>query len=215
MISGSISEIVRAVLLLAGLPMPKKIQSNEESLWAKIGGQNVEPIKKEVNRLLKRFTMKESGKKMDYDHPDIVFMLDLLKHKIRVQINSMFVYGNYTKLQRGIPQTKWPCRECRGRGCDKCNGTGKQYIETVEELIGKHVVEAAEGSGEKFHGHGREDMDARMLGDGRPFVLEVMEPKKRKIDLAKIEKKINKECKGKIKITNLYVLFVKRSSFGT
>ena len=30
----------------------------------------------------------------------------------------------------------------------------------------------------KFHTGGREDIDVRMLGNGRPFVLEILDPKK-------------------------------------
>ena len=34
-----------------------------------------------------------------------------------------------------------------------------------------------------FHGMGREDIDALCLGEGRPFVLELSEPRIRDIDL--------------------------------
>ena len=39
---------------------------------------------------------------------------------------------------------------------------------------------------------GREDVDVLVLGDGRPFIVELIEPRKREIDLEKIEKTINK-----------------------
>jgi tRNA pseudouridine synthase 10 len=54
-----------------------------------------------------------------------------------------------------------------------------------------------------FHGAGREDIDARMLGKGRPFVLEVKIPKKRFIDLEKLAKKINKDAAGKVEVHGL------------
>jgi tRNA pseudouridine synthase 10 len=50
----------------------------------------------------------------------------------------------------------------------------------------------------KFHGAGREDIDARNL-DWRPFVIELVKPMKRKIDLKKIQKIANKNKKVKIK----------------
>lgn len=50
----------------------------------------------------------------------------------------------------------------------------------------------AEGSDHFFHGMGREDIDARMLGTGRPFVLEISNPKKRSIDLNVLECESNK-----------------------
>jgi tRNA pseudouridine synthase 10 len=54
-----------------------------------------------------------------------------------------------------------------------------------------------------LHGAGREDMDVLMLGKGRPFIVELLLPVKRNSDLKKIEEKINRECKGKISVSNL------------
>lgn len=42
-----------------------------------------------------------------------------------------------------------------------------------------------------------------MLGTGRPFIIELRNPKKRTVDLNNIEKLVNKTNKGKIKISNL------------
>ncbi len=38
---------------------------------------------------------------------------------------------------------------------------------------------------------GREDVDALMLGNGRPFILEIRNPKKRTIDLRSVEASVN------------------------
>jgi tRNA pseudouridine synthase 10 len=54
-----------------------------------------------------------------------------------------------------------------------------------------------------FHGAGREDIDARMLGNGRPFVIEAKKPRKRFINLNRLQKTINENAKGKIKVSNL------------
>ncbi len=59
----------------------------------------------------------------------------------------------------------------------------KLYPESVEELSSKPLLEATEGEETFFHASGREDIDARMLGTGRPFVIEVSKPKKRFVDL--------------------------------
>jgi tRNA pseudouridine synthase 10 len=52
-----------------------------------------------------------------------------------------------------------------------------------------------------LHGAGREDIDALMLGTGRPFVLEIVEPKVRTIDLCELEKNTNQYGKGKIDVS--------------
>ena len=42
-----------------------------------------------------------------------------------------------------------------------------------------------------------------MLGNGRPFILELKNPKIRTLDLKKIQNKVNKSNKRKIKVTDL------------
>ncbi|MCK5233656.1 MAG: tRNA pseudouridine(54/55) synthase Pus10, partial [Candidatus Aenigmarchaeota archaeon] len=49
---------------------------------------------------------------------------------------------------------------------------------------------------------GREDIDVLCLG-GRNFVIEVVEPKKRKISLKRLETSVNKKNKGIIEISDL------------
>ena len=140
----------------------------------------------------------------DFEKQDIVINVDLRKEpKVRIQINPLFIEGKYNKLVRGIPQTKWPCGKCKGKGCEECNFTGKQYRESVEELLSEPILEATNGWQAKFHGAGREDIDVLMLGSGRPFVLEIKEPKIRKINLDALEEKINKMTEGKTSYHNL------------
>jgi tRNA pseudouridine synthase 10 len=48
------------------------------------------------------------------------------------------------------------------------------------------------GSRLKFHGAGREDVDVKMLGEGRPFIVEILEPKIRRVDLKKLHLEFNR-----------------------
>ena len=77
------------------------------------------------------------------------------------------------------------------------------YAETVEELISEDAIKAAKGVGAKFHGAGREDIDVKMLGKGRTFVLEIKEPKIRDIDLKKLVETVNKHAMGKVEISEM------------
>lgn len=202
---------------LIGSKIPNKILEKDEKL-NNILDLDVENIKKEINREIGKLIEAKLNKTVDFENPDIVIMVDLRKIldkdkeentedlskiKIRIQINPIFIEGKYKKLIRGIPQTKWPCRKCKGKGCDECDGTGKMYNESVEELISDIVLKETNGYEAKFHGAGREDIDVRMLGKGRPFVLEIKEPKFRKLDLDSISKKVNEYSGGKTEYNNL------------
>lgn len=190
---------------LVGSQIPKDIQKRDEELSEKFD-LGVETLKKEVNRLIGLGIWQRYDKDAEFERQDIVFNIDLTKDpKVRIQINPLYIEGKYNKYERGIPQTKWPCTKCKGRGCEECNGTGKQYPESVEELISEHFLKLTKGREAKFHGAGREDIDVLMLGSGRPFVLEIKEPKIRNLDLAKLETEINKINEGKTAYHNLHL----------
>jgi tRNA pseudouridine synthase 10 len=77
------------------------------------------------------------------------------------------------------------------------------HPESVEELVAGPTVETVRGEDASFHGAGREDADARMLGKGRPFIVQVKRPRKREIDLKELAQAINKRADGKIKVSSL------------
>src|SRR3989344_3082489 len=116
-------------------------------------------------------------------------------------MNSFFVKGKYKKFAK-IPQTKHFCPRCKGIGCKECKWKGKISDESVQELVAEEFLKVTGGIDTKFHGAGREDKDVLCL-EGREFVLEIIQPRKRKIDLRKIVSKINKSNKKKISISNL------------
>ena len=197
---------------LVGSKIAKDIQERDEELSEKFD-LGVETIKKEVNRLIGLGIWEIYDKEAEFEAQDIVFNIDLINNpKVRIQINPLYIEGKYNKLKRGIPQTKWPCTKCKGRGCEACNFTGKQYPESVEELISEHFLKLTKGREAKFHGAGREDIDVLMLGSGRPFVLEIKEPKIRNLDLASIEEEINRINEGKTSYHNLHVCERKRKA---
>jgi tRNA pseudouridine synthase 10 len=170
---------------LVGTKVPADILDKEENLWEDSGIDWAEPIKSELNREIGKRIEKNIGLKMDRKIPNIVFLVDIALGKITISINSAFIYGEYQKLVRGIPQTKWP---------------SKKYRTSVEEIVANPFMKDMKGRGHKLHGLGREDIDARCLA-WRPFVLEILEPKKRDVDLGKLSKKIDR----RVKVRNLRV----------
>ncbi|HQT44632.1 MAG TPA: hypothetical protein PLO51_01520, partial [Candidatus Micrarchaeota archaeon] len=71
--------------------------------------------------------------------------------------------------------------------------------------------------GSKFHGSGREDVDVRNIGEGRPFVIELQSPLKKAISLEKAHAMINKAGKVRVRsltfVTRDMVEVVKNSRF--
>ncbi len=165
---------------LVGTKLSSEMVNREEDLWERVGIDYCEPLKAETNREVGKAVEKKLSKKFSL-RPDVNFILDMENGSVDVLVNPIFIYGEYQKLVRGIPQTRWP--------------SGK-YKTSVEQIIAKPFMKATKGKGHKLHGQGREDIDARCLA-WRPFVLEILEPRTRKLDLKKLAKKIEKKVRAR------------------
>ncbi|MBD3189790.1 MAG: tRNA pseudouridine(54/55) synthase Pus10 [Candidatus Heimdallarchaeota archaeon] len=188
---------------LIGAKFFPELLEREDMLRAKYGITTGESIKSEFTREVGKSVGEIINKPVDFKLPDITIIIDLPNQKITLQRRALYIYGRYRKLIRTIPQTKWPCSACQGEGCEECNQTGKLYQESVEEIIAEPILEVTKGEESKFHGAGREDIDALMIGNGRPFVIEILEPQKRSINLEKIEQAINQRETKKIEVEQL------------
>ncbi|MDD1673603.1 MAG: tRNA pseudouridine(54/55) synthase Pus10 [Methanomicrobiales archaeon] len=186
---------------LVGTKVPPLIGESEELVWTDLSLTDPEPLKAEMNREVGKQVSRITGKEADFVHPDVVAILDIAAETIGIQINPLFVRGRYCKYERGIPQTRWLCRECKGTGCPRCNFTGKMYQYSVEELIGRHLAESYMAKDAILHGSGREDIDARMVGTGRPFIMELVSPRVRSVDLDVLANTINLEEEGKVSVS--------------
>ena len=119
-----------------------------------------------------------------------------LNPKIGVEKNlsfikdSLFLKGNYNKFSREIGQSPW-----------EINGE-RVCVSSVEEEMKSIIIQKYEAEDLKFSAGGREDRDVRMLGEGRPFMVEIINPKKNiENELKIIEEEVNKS--KFIKIHNL------------
>lgn len=169
---------------LVGTRPSKELIKREEEFWERVGIEFCEPIKSEINREIGKILEKRLNKKAELKKPDISVLIDLENNKIGVKINPLYIFGFYKKLVRGIPQCRW--------------GTPGKYKTSVQEIIAKPIMKVIKGKDHLFHGAGREDVSARCL-DWRAFVIEILSPKIRKIDLKRVEREIKKTKKIEVK----------------
>ncbi|MCL5878125.1 MAG: tRNA pseudouridine(54/55) synthase Pus10 [Candidatus Bathyarchaeota archaeon] len=188
---------------LVGIELPIQVEEREDEFKGTFNITHGESMRHEFGRVLGKALAKATGKEAEYLTPEVVPVIAPFEEAVKVQVNPLFVGGRYRKLVRDIPQSEWFC-SCRGRGCEKCGGTGKLYPESVEAYASKPILEASGSKESFFHASGREDIDARMLGSGRPFIVEVSKPKKRIFDLKQIEAAINANGLGKVEVSELH-----------
>ncbi|NP_001085415.1 tRNA pseudouridine synthase Pus10 [Xenopus laevis] len=114
---------------------------------------------------------------------------------IQCNHSPVFVAGRYNKYSRNLPQTPWII-------------DGERKIESsVEELITDHLVAAFRSSSFNFSSSGREDVDVRTLGKGRPFAIELLNPHKVQFtgqEIKALQQKIN--TSDKIKVRDLQIV---------
>ena len=190
--------------LQIGARIPKDQTEAEDHLRKRFGAGGSAPLKSSlVEEVARQLNDLGAGQNLVVDKPEILALIDVLTLTVELDIRSHYFYGRYRKLERGIPQTKWPCRSCKGRGCERCDYTGLQYKSSVQGLIGDPLLEIFGSEEHAFHGMGREDIDVRCMGRGRPFVMEMKKPVKRDIDPNIIMEAINSSANGSIEVSDI------------
>lgn len=189
---------------LIGTKIHESIQEREQYLIDLYQPTNkVTYLKNAINEYIGKIIEEKLKKVVDFKHPDIMVILDTTFNVISLQIKPLYIYGRYNKYDRNLPQTKWFCRKCKGNGCRYCEYSGKLYQDNVAELIAQPLLDVTKGTEAVFHGCGREDIDVRCLGNGRPFILEIKNPTLRTIDFINITRKINQKKRKRIAVRNL------------
>ena len=189
--------------VLVGVELPIEVEEREDEFKGEFTIAHGESLRNEFSRSIGKRIAEATGKQIDYERPEVVVLVNPWTGQVSLQINPVHIGGRYRKLVRDIPQSRWLCNNCRGKGCKQCNGTGRMYPESIEEIVGLPALKLTQGEDIAFHGAGREDVDARMLGLGRPFVIEVKKPRKRAINLKTLEETINTSALGRVEVSNL------------
>ena len=138
-----------------------EIETNRRKRYGVRVGPEVhgqDELKLKIKSLLRQDEISEPYTQVEIYVADI--STDFSVHIVNTPI---YVYGLYIKMSREMSQTRMPAR------------LGKK-IRSVADFA-RDLVHFFSARKAKFIGSGREDTDVRMIG-GRPFILEVSEPKK-------------------------------------
>jgi tRNA pseudouridine synthase 10 len=159
-------------------------------------GEAAEAFRKAANRTLgNELGMAWGGARLpEFHRPEAHIFARPEKGEVEVKASPLFVYGRYRKHSRDLAQTPYHCPICRGRGCGNCGRTGRMVAGSLSEILVPVLVEASGAEEGIFKGCGREDGDVRMLGAGRPFVVELRRPHRRSLDWEGIAKRASSEA---------------------
>lgn len=167
---------------IVGLIVDKKLLERELEIMVKYGLESSESIKRELKREIGKTIATTCSAVPDFEKPDVVLMIKLrddFNYDLKIQINPLLYIGRYWKLGRNISHIPWYTK----------NGS-KKYPLSIQEAVEGIFKEVFNAEEVIIHAAGREDVDARMLGSGRPLVVEVKAPKRRKVELNELRSSV-------------------------
>ncbi len=184
--------------------------------------EQLDYLRRTVQRGLANAITSEINTPIDFANAEAELLVDFRTKRVFLRLSPVFIKGNYCKLSRTISQTEYFCPVCKGRGkilpkkrrlsveefnarpnCTRCAGSGRLAPESIGKLIEPFFKNAFKSKGIIFHGAGREDTDVLMLGRGRPFIVEILQPENRVVDLVELENKINSFLENKVSLNSL------------
>ncbi|RDD53963.1 MAG: tRNA pseudouridine(54/55) synthase Pus10 [Candidatus Korarchaeota archaeon NZ13-K] len=182
--------------------LPVEVMEREDRVRAKYDPPRMRSVKLTLIKSLDRVMGLLSGKPIE-ENASAMILFDFRRGEVSIRSSPVFIFGRYRKLERGISQSRRKCAECGGRGCERCGWRGKVAQGSVEGIVGEVMREFFLADDYVLHGAGREDVDAKMLGSGRPFVMELINPRRRHVDLSELEREINERASGAVEVSDL------------
>ncbi len=177
---------LKTFLIAAKVEQPVKFR--EDELKRKYRLVYAESIGSELKREVSKLIQKEVGLTPNFERPDTIIEITIPTATIKIRLMPLFLKGLYWKLGRRVSQSLWV--SWRGR---------RRYPFSVEESL--FILSRLFNSRTSIlHASGREDVDARMLGTGRPFIAEFKSPLRRYIDLPTLTEELNNYSNGLVKV---------------
>lgn len=179
---------------LVGVSLSKDTRMRELEVQQLVGMDWAESIKNEVKREVGKNIRDKFGLTPDFENPEAVVIIDFEKDHLKIQLSSIYIEGVYWKKARHIPQAKWLGRDA------------SIYPLSLESFLNEKLSSTFGSEKIFIHASGREDIDVRMIGTGRPVVIELYKPLRRQVELREINELLYSDL-IEFRFTNL----VKRS----
>ena len=167
-----------------GTIIKPSIVDRDDALKSEFKLRGIDGIKSDITKELVKLFSKKTKKITNYIDPDIIFTVNLKEPSCNLRSKPIVISGRYTKSKRGYSQKQKSCDNCSGKGCRSCNFHGISEFHSVEGVISKLIFKKFGGTTTKFTWIGGEDKSSLVLGSGRPFIVKLLNPSKRKIKLS-------------------------------
>ena len=178
---------------LIGASLPRSIFEKEDQIRARFKIRGRENIKSQLVRNLRKKFSEVTNKQIDILHPDLTINLQFHKNtspEINVKMRPLVMLSRYIKKNRGIPQRSGGEHNNGNQGSiqnqpshvvsrthTQASKTCKLEGESIQSIISKEILRITKGEALKFSWIGSEDENSLVLGSGRPFFIQIRNPK--------------------------------------
>ena len=173
---------------LVGVKSGSQMEQRENEIIEITGIEDWESVRREVKREVGKAIQRILQIKPDFRDPDALVIIDLDSKEVSIDIYPLYLLGRYLKLGRFISQMDWVLKD------------GKLKYDLSIERVCRSIANSLGSNEVVIHAAGREDVDVRMLGNGRPLVIEVKRPKIRYVNYGEVALKATKEFGNWVKI---------------
>jgi len=168
---------------VVGVRVDESVRRLEEEVKLKYNLAYGESIKAEIRREVGKLIQKlYPESRVEFEEPEAVILVTYPAGEVDIQVNSLLLKGRYWKAGRLISQAYWP------------SPLGPRYFSVESAAWG--LLRVTGGERLIIHAAGREDVDARMLGTGRPLIIEIKAPRRRHLRMEKLEEAANADGRG-------------------
>jgi tRNA pseudouridine synthase 10 len=178
---------------LIGATLPSNLFEREDGIRARMKIRGRENIKSQLTRNLRKKFSEITKKQIDFLHPDLMINLRLQGSTdldIDIKTRPLVLLGRYIKKNRGMPQRSGgkhnPSDELAIHGQFFPNMNLASRItsvlytlenSSVQAIISREIARLTKCDGLKFSWVGSEDENSLVLGSGRPFFIQIRNPK--------------------------------------
>jgi tRNA pseudouridine synthase 10 len=190
---------------LIGAALPAHLYEKEDRIRARFKIRGRENIKSQFMKDLRKKFRECTKKQIDFLYPDIVINLQFEKETtldINIKMRPIIILGRYVKKNRGIPQRKGGDYI----GCDDVNVQNEfspinvtplpastasastalavctQEDTSIQSILSREILKITKGERLKFSWIGSEDEESLVSGSGRPFFVQVLNPKTNRLN---------------------------------
>jgi tRNA pseudouridine synthase 10 len=178
---------------LIGATLPSNLLEREDGIRARMKIRGRENIKSQLTRNLRKKFGEITKKEIDFLHPDLMINLRFQRSTdpdIDIKTRPLILLGRYIKKNRGMPQRSGG-KHSRGyelaiqrQFFPNVNSVPRLASvlyaledSSVQAIVSKEIVRLTMCDGLKFSWIGSEDENSLVLGSGRPFFVQIRNPK--------------------------------------